>query len=836
MAPAFVQLVPVEEAIKLLPGSVMVSPASGFASVLLAEISQTPNGVDPVNPENSSVPAPNPDCVAPGSPFHGDSSAPMEPARNVEKTKPDGQGRSHLADAPIEAPRSHESRRMLNPPLEPVAFAAPLPLPVAPERTRDAQISSPASSSERAPAVVSEWEKTKMPEEAKLAPMRVWFPAHPPVPAPPEEASHGVPRQPPGPGPKAEVNEVARTALLAEPPASVEPPPLVALRRAEAAAEEALFAHPSWTQQAFRETTWMVGTKRDAVDRGDAPPVVSKSIAERAVFASNRLSQLLDPAIPRTARLENPHGGAIDRRAMVSRPADVYRSAGEDLDARLPLPRDEVHAQLAPTTLPPAGSALRTTEGQGSARQSTGITNEQAGLTEGTPAAHASLGRPELPLAILKRPVPSEGRPAQGLVGKGIPDPAGVAPVGDGRVGQPAEGGKDLAVLQANPQWPEAREWSALAQNGHSRLLAKLQPISALLSSGSDSPFPAAPTFFLEVIPDRSPGLARGGHELRSPAGQVEVPLGIPSSHHNGGATREAPPNHPPLRDVLPASSLTNPFRVESSPRAPLIQEGRNKGVDSTTKQVGKGYSADAPPSPRTRHVGETPAKTTGAERAEAPVLTQTLGAHAPEGHKAKAAAPVPIVESPLPPNPLLGGEALRPPSEAPIEHLGRQESPGTTAPHHADTRPWGEVRMPHDRPVDVAQLIERAGRSEMRIELRTDALGVMAIRAVLKENQLGAAIGVERPDAQAILVSELPRLEQNLADRNVRLEHVEVFQGMSGGGPGEGGNHQANPSQTHHHRWVPSAPNANTVSADSLISPEPDFADASFARLSVRV
>jgi hypothetical protein len=91
---------------------------------------------------------------------------------------------------------------------------------------------------------------------------------------------------------------------------------------------------------------------------------------------------------------------------------------------------------------------------------------------------------------------------------------------------------------------------------------------------------------------------------------------------------------------------------------------------------------------------------------------------------------------------------------------------------------------------VETARLAEHAGRSEMRVELRTEAWGTVSIRAVLSENHLGAAIGVEGQEAQSVLMAEWPRLEQSLAARDVRLDRMEFYAGSTGAGAGDHGRH----------------------------------------------
>lgn len=137
---------------------------------------------------------------------------------------------------------------------------------------------------------------------------------------------------------------------------------------------------------------------------------------------------------------------------------------------------------------------------------------------------------------------------------------------------------------------------------------------------------------------------------------------------------------------------------------------------------------------------------------------------------------------------------------------------------------------------VESAHLADRAGRSEMRIELRTEAWGAVSIRAVVRDNHLGAAIAVQGREAQSILISELPRLEQSLAARDVRLEHLEVLPGPMGSGTGEAGR---NPENAGYRQHAPAAKQDHFV-----MQPDSDRAEIHRAhgesiggtRLSIRV
>jgi flagellar hook-length control protein FliK len=86
---------------------------------------------------------------------------------------------------------------------------------------------------------------------------------------------------------------------------------------------------------------------------------------------------------------------------------------------------------------------------------------------------------------------------------------------------------------------------------------------------------------------------------------------------------------------------------------------------------------------------------------------------------------------------------------------------------------------------VKAAELIAHLGSVEMRVELRTEDLGPMELRAMMHENRLGAAIGVGTLDAKTALATELPGLQRALMEKNVQLDSISIFSGSSGGATG---------------------------------------------------
>jgi flagellar hook-length control protein FliK len=79
-----------------------------------------------------------------------------------------------------------------------------------------------------------------------------------------------------------------------------------------------------------------------------------------------------------------------------------------------------------------------------------------------------------------------------------------------------------------------------------------------------------------------------------------------------------------------------------------------------------------------------------------------------------------------------------------------------------------------------------------MHVELRSGPLGPLEVHAVVREGSVGAEIHVQGQEAHTLLAAGLPSLERALADRNLRVENIAVYQNHAGGGMG--GNERQNP------------------------------------------
>lgn len=126
--------------------------------------------------------------------------------------------------------------------------------------------------------------------------------------------------------------------------------------------------------------------------------------------------------------------------------------------------------------------------------------------------------------------------------------------------------------------------------------------------------------------------------------------------------------------------------------------------------------------------------------------------------------------------DPALQGASV--PSAAP--GLAHKSDSGSTAssPDAPSMPASGDVPMhPSAGPVQMAQIVDKATQSEMRIGLNTSAFGNVEVRTVVHANEVGVLIGSEKGDLRSLLSNELPSIAHTLQQQNLRLNQVNFHQ-----------------------------------------------------------
>jgi hypothetical protein len=109
--------------------------------------------------------------------------------------------------------------------------------------------------------------------------------------------------------------------------------------------------------------------------------------------------------------------------------------------------------------------------------------------------------------------------------------------------------------------------------------------------------------------------------------------------------------------------------------------------------------------------------------------------------------------------------------------------APASIVPAAAETLPAAIVG-----PVQMAQLINRIGQSEMRIGMNTSAFGSVEVRTVVHANDVGLVIGSEKGDLRTLLTNDMPAITNTLQQQNLRLNSVNFMQGFAFSNNASGG------------------------------------------------
>ncbi len=112
---------------------------------------------------------------------------------------------------------------------------------------------------------------------------------------------------------------------------------------------------------------------------------------------------------------------------------------------------------------------------------------------------------------------------------------------------------------------------------------------------------------------------------------------------------------------------------------------------------------------------------------------------------------------------------------------------------------------------VQVAQMVNRLGQSEMRIGLNTTAFGSVEVRTIVRTSDVGLVIGSEKGDLRTLMANELPAITNALQQQNLRLNSVNFMQGFafSNSSSGGGDSQQRSFIPTHAASADPASPEA---------------------------
>jgi hypothetical protein len=384
---------------------------------------------------------------------------------------------------------------------------------------------------------------------------------------------------------------------------------------------------------------------------------------------------------------------------------------------------------------------------------------------------------------------------------------------------------------------------AAIAPNEHSKTdPSGTQPVSAsaanqaqttLVTAAAASAAAVAPAARL-VIPGQSDARQVDRAQAASKPAEISGPSSAATSA--GAAQNARVPEMPGVR-ATSAAAIQGPAGVDSStPREHSNSSGQNGHPDSSSANSDKTQTAAGAPAKQT--VSGMGASTFGSQ----------IGAtHDASGHSATAN---PLAASVNGPN---GGTTAGTPGTASRAAEAGPANGGTYSPaaiagqRDAGVADAGTMAATGDASIAgaySAQLLGKAGRSEMRIQFEADGLGPVELRAAATGNTIGATISTDRPETHWLLANGVGTLHQALTDRNVQVERIDILLNSPGnGGRPSGGS--ANPGSgggAHSNDRSPARPWPGTASA-GFVTVAPEEATTSSAasfyregRLSVRV
>jgi hypothetical protein len=81
--------------------------------------------------------------------------------------------------------------------------------------------------------------------------------------------------------------------------------------------------------------------------------------------------------------------------------------------------------------------------------------------------------------------------------------------------------------------------------------------------------------------------------------------------------------------------------------------------------------------------------------------------------------------------------------------------------------------------------MVDGVSQSEMHIGLRTQAFGSVEVHTVVRDSQLGLAVGSEKGDLKTFLAAETPALQTAFRQHDLRFDDIHFL--GSGGNAGSG-------------------------------------------------
>jgi hypothetical protein len=311
-----------------------------------------------------------------------------------------------------------------------------------------------------------------------------------------------------------------------------------------------------------------------------------------------------------------------------------------------------------------------------------------------------------------------------------------------------------------------------------------------------------------------SPNTRGGGVAARSSAASSALPAG--SGSDNGSPMASQTPfsvffSGPGPGTESAASALPKMILPGTGS---ALQGGHGMGANASSASQASGAASGTSQSSASQNAAPANIKDSSAGSASASVQTAQSSHREADLNAASAqVAASSTAATPGPAAPASAAAALPVNGvAAPVtDSLPKPDPPAAAAPPApASTLPAPTETAAAVAPVQMAQLINRIGQSEMRIGMNTSAFGSVEVRTVVHANDVGLVIGSEKGDLRTLLANDLPAITNTLQQQNLRLNSVNFMQGFafSNNSPG-GGNSQQ-------HSFAPPRAGSNSGSPES--------------------
>jgi hypothetical protein len=351
-------------------------------------------------------------------------------------------------------------------------------------------------------------------------------------------------------------------------------------------------------------------------------------------------------------------------------------------------------------------------------------------------------------------------------------DPAGVAFASSGAAAQPSPNGSDSANSPSSP---------GLAPNPPAAPTSALNPVLAL---------PQIPRNV--AMPEVLPGLP-AVHQIAPPLPSNSAPRAAnPSSAHDSqpvlgnGPVTSTSPSQQSISDA-PSNVAQKVGAAVQSALAASNSQSDADGSPSTGQQGTAANSDHAPTAPSAANLiaaaknSDSIDSSAGASGANASSLT----ASSPEVSRTVVASESVTLKTASTPatEPSAAGANVGVFAQA-ISAAASQSTPSSPQTDGTEAAK-SLVQPPISSPVPLPNPTNAAPtptNTELRVQMQTDLLGSIDLRAAVHQSTLTATIGVQRDDVQTLLANELPALQHALTEKNLQVAQISVLNHSGGG------------------------------------------------------